>query len=153
MIKTLQCASQKDGDCPNPSLCFALTSHIDGNPIATKYLKSLILKNVNYDNDKYHIIENIDDSKYFENSEYSRNQKLFQEEKLWIEDLKKFQYLPDKIVLKSLYGSRRRSVLLNSKNTPKQNSRSITTASTVALTGTYITMIKKFNDGKHNNIF
>ena len=132
MMKTLLSASQIDGDCPNPPLCFALTSYINGNLIAKNYLKSLILQNINVKSTSK--IENV------KNSEKVQHLMESEEEKSWKLELFKFEPSANKIVLKSLYGSKRRSVLLIMRNVAKQSSRAIITARTAALSGTYLTI-------------
>ena len=132
MMETLLISSQSDGDCPNPPLCFALKSYINGDQIAKHYLKSLVLQNLN--------VKSTTEIENLKNSE--KTQKLIEseEEKSWKMELLKSEPISNKIILKSLYGSKRRSVLLIMKSNAKQNTRAVITARTVEVSGTHWTI-------------
>ena len=130
MMETLLTSSQSDGDCPNPPLCFALKSYIHGNIIAKQYLKSLVLQNTN--------VESTTEIEKLKNSEKTQHLIESEEEKSWKMELLKSEPISNKIVLKSLYGSRRRSVLLIMKSNAKQNTRAIITARTIEVSGTHL---------------
>ena len=101
MLKILLNTSISTGDCPNAALAIAISDHLDENVYATEYLKSFIIlppKN-------------------------SINKKC-ENEKKWYEKIYNSKYLKEKISLRTLGGSGRRTFLLKVKNVPERATRS-----------------------------
>ena len=101
MLKILLNTSISTGDCPNPSLAIAISDYLNGKIYATEYLKSFIIlppKN-------------------------SLNKKS-ENEKKWYEKIYNSKYLKEKISLRTLGGTGRRTFLLKEKNVPERATRS-----------------------------
>ena len=101
MMKTVLHTARTDGDCPNAALEMMITDYLEGNKHASKYLKSLVLPN----RDDHSVV-------------------LEKEEIKWRKRLDCSCLLDDRIVLRTLGRSGRRTFLLNVKNVPQQSSRS-----------------------------
>ena len=118
MMKTVLSTVRTDGDCPDPVLTMAITGHLEGNQSATKYFKSLLLP------------PSVHSFSYITEEEEKEVQK-------WMKKLHCSMYLRDKIVVRTLGGSGRRTFLLNSKNGPKNSPRPVTVTTAMASTGEY----------------
>ena len=79
------------GDCPNPALAIAIKDHLKGNIFASNYLKSIIIKPI-------------------------KTSKKCENEKKWHEKIYNSKYLTEKISLRTVGGSGRRTFLLKEKN-------------------------------------
>jgi hypothetical protein len=109
MIKTVLSTVRTDGDCPDPVLAMAIMGHLEGNECATKYFKSLVLP------------------PSVPSSAHSTEEKE-KEVQRWIKKLHCSRFLRDKIVVRTLGGSGRRTFLLTAKNGAKNSPRPVTTA-------------------------
>ena len=118
MMKTVLSTVRTDGDCPDPVLTMAIMGHLEGNQSATKYFKSLLLP------------PSVHSFSYITEEEEKEVQK-------WMKKLHCSMYLRDKIVVRTLGGSGRRTFLLNSKNGQKNSPRPVTVTTAIASTGEY----------------
>jgi hypothetical protein len=109
MMKTVLSTVRTDGDCPDPVLTMAIISHLEGNECATKYFKSLVLP------------PSVPSSANITEEEEKEVQ-------TWMKKLHCSRFLRDKIVVRTLGGSGRRTFLLNTKSGPKNSPRPATTA-------------------------
>ena len=111
MLKIILNTCVTTGDCPNPALAIAIADHLKGNIFASNYLKSIIIKPI-------------------------KTSKKCENEKKWYEKIYNSKYLKEKISLRTLGGSGRRTFLLKEKNVlvPERVTRSQSYIET--LTGT-----------------
>ena len=91
LLKIILDTSITSGDCPNPALAIAITDVLKGNTFASNYLKSIIMKPI-------------------------KTSKKCEIEKKWYEKIYNSKYLKEKISLRTLGGSGRRTFLLKEKN-------------------------------------
>ena len=109
MLKILLNTAISTGDCPNPALAIAISDHLNRNTFATEYLKSIIIlppkKSV---------------------------KKKCENEKKWYEKIYNSKYLKEKISLRTLGGSGRRTFLLKEKNVPERATRSQSNVDTLS---------------------
>jgi hypothetical protein len=114
MLKIILNTCVATGDCPNPALAIAITDHLKGNTFASNYLKSIIIKP-------------------------TKTSKKCENEKKWYEKIYNSKYLKEKVSLRTLGGSGRRTFLLKEKNVlvPERVTRSQSYIET--LSGTLIT--------------
>eukprot|EP00596_Hydrurales_sp_CCMP1899_P007584 CAMPEP_0119055004 /NCGR_PEP_ID=MMETSP1177-20130426/75456_1 /TAXON_ID=2985 /ORGANISM="Ochromonas sp, Strain CCMP1899" /LENGTH=179 /DNA_ID=CAMNT_0007035443 /DNA_START=1580 /DNA_END=2116 /DNA_ORIENTATION=+ len=96
----LNSAESDDSGCRDPSLTYAIKDFLSNNEIAFRYFKSLIVG---------------DRMSHRKNSKSEISAEEF-DERIWLKKMQANSYIKDKVVLKSICGSGRRSYLLSVKN-------------------------------------
>lgn len=121
MMKTVLSTVRTDGDCPDPVLTMAITDHFEGNRSATKYFMSLVLP------------PSLSFSSHIQEEEEK-------EAKKWIKKLHCSRFLRDKIVVRTLGGSGRRTFLLNTRSNVKNSPRPVSSVTTSTGRSPYSTL-------------